>query len=68
MTGSQRYLYVGTHLLCNFGEQRVMEVAANERTVSLNNDVVLLAVFDDGPLLTEWVKLYVEIESPFVPV
>ncbi len=56
-----------THLLCNFGEQRVMEVAADERTVSLNNDVILLAVFDDGPLLTEWVKLYVEIESPFVP-
>lgn len=47
----------GAYLISYFLERWLIELAPDERGVSLNDDVVLLAVFDDRFLLAQRVEL-----------
>jgi hypothetical protein len=44
-------------LLCERDEHRVIELALQKRTVGLNNDIVLFAVFHNRTLLAERMNL-----------
>lgn len=43
---------------CDVLQDMVVELSADERAVRLHKYAMLAAVFDDWPLLAEWVHLY----------